>query len=218
MNGRNDQEWVIPDYDEEIENVKKLISSCKRELKANKVEVIPHFNEIVNRELDAIIDILVKIDHFHASARCVRAALELTMINLYRYFFPGGRPTDASFWKKYGLKRLTHRTKSPLLRLVGEGVIDDVEFGLFCETYGNLSGYVHHRVTYELCHILPEVIKSEQYYAAVVRYAGRKGRIARIVKSSLIKYSLEPALETLLRFIRKHKDIQAKHSFYASTS
>jgi len=213
MPAQDDQEWKIPDYDEEIENVKTLVSSCKRELSTNKVEVIPHFNEILNRELDAIIDILVKIDHFHASARCVRAALELTMVNLYRCFYPGGRLSDISFWDKYGLKGLTHRTKSPLLRLVGEGLIDDVEFGLFCETYGNLSEYVHYRVTYELCHTLPEIIKSEQYYAAVVRYAGRKGRIARIVKSTLIKYSLEPALETLLRFIRKHKDLQVKHSY-----
>ena len=213
MHAQDNQEWIIPDYDEEIENVKTLVSTCKRELSTNEVEVIPHFNEILNRELDAIVDILVKIDHFHASARCVRAALELTMINLYRYFYPGGRVVDASFWEKYGLKCLTHRTESPLLQLIDEGVIDDDEFGLFCETYRNLSEYVHHRVTYELCHTLPKIIKSEQYYADVVRYAGRKGRIARIIKSTLIKYSLEPALETLLRFIRKHKDIQVKHSF-----
>ncbi len=213
MNGQDDLEWKIPDYDEEIGNVKTLISSCKKELRKNTVEVIPHFNEILNRELDAIVDILVKIDHFHASARCARAALELTMVNLYRCFYPGGRLTNMSFWKKYGLKRLTHRTESPLLQLIDEGVIDDVEFGIFCEAYGNLSEYVHYRVTYELCHTLPKIIRSEQYYAAVVRYAGKKGRIARIIKSTLIKYSLKPALETLLWFIRKHKDIQVKHGF-----
>jgi hypothetical protein len=78
MHAQDDQERKIPDYDEEIENVKTLISSCRRALKTNNVEVIPHFNEILSRELDAIIDILVKVDHFHASARCARAALELT--------------------------------------------------------------------------------------------------------------------------------------------
>ena len=211
MRPQDDQEWKIPNYDEEVENVKKLVSTCKRELSTNKVEAIPHFNEILNRELDAIIDILVKIDHFHASARCARAALELTMINLYRYFYPGGRVVDGSFWEKYGLKRLTHRTESPLLQLIEAGVIDDVEFDAFCGTYGNLSEYVHHRVTYELCHTLPEIIENTQYYADVVRYAGRKGRIARIIKSTLIKYSLEPALETLLRLIRKHRDLQVNY-------
>ena len=206
-------EFKIPDYDKEIVNVRALVKSCRAEIESNSIQVIPHFNEILSRELDAVIDTLTKIDHFHASARCARAALELTMINLYRYFHPGGRVVDASFWEKYGLKRLTHRTKSPLLQLIDEGVVDDDEFDIFCETYRNLSEYVHYRVTYELCHTLPKVIRNEQYYAEVVRYAGRKGRIARIVKSTLIKYSLEPALDTLLIFIRKHKDLQVKHSF-----
>jgi len=210
MRAQDDQEWTIPDYDEEIENVKILVSTCKRELGTNKVEVIPHFNEILNRELSAITDILVKIDHFHASARCARAALELTAINLYRYFYPGGRLMDMSFWEKYGLRRLSHRTESPLLKLVRDGVLDEVEFGLFCESYSNLSEYVHHRITYELCHTLPKKIKSEQYYAEVVRLAGKRGRIARIVKATLIKYSLEPALEVLLVLLRDYKRIKSK--------
>ena len=208
-----DEEFKIPDYHEEIKNVTILVKDCREELETNEIEAIPHFNEILSRELVAIIDTLTKIDHFHASARCARAALELTMINLYRYFYPRKKLLNMSFGKKYGLKRLTHRTESPLLQLIDAGVIDDVEFGLFCETYGHLSEYVHHRVTYELCHTLPKIIESEQSYADVLRYAGRKGRTARIVKSTLIKYSLEPALETLLRFIRKHADLQIGHSF-----
>jgi len=204
------EEFKIPDYHEEIENVKTLVKSCRKEVETNEIEVIPHFNEILSRELVAVMDTLTKIDHFHASARCVRAALELTMVNLYRYFYPGGRPIDGSFWEKYGLKSLSHRTKSPLLQLISEGVLDDIEFGLFCESYQNLSEYVHYRVTYELCHTLPRVIKNEQYYAEVVKLAGGRGRTARIVKATLVKYSLEPALEVLLALLRVYKRIESR--------
>ena len=198
------QEFKPPDYDEEIENVRDLVKSCRKTLESNNIQAIPHFNEILDRELEAIVDTLTKIDHFHSSARSARTALELTVVNLYRHFYPGGRPLDKSFWEKYGLRRLSHRTKSPLLELVRDGVLDEIQFGLFCESYSNLSEYVHHRITYELCHTLPRKIKSEQYYAEVVRLAGKKGRVARIVKATLIKYSLEPALEVLLMLLRNY--------------
>jgi len=151
-----DQEFEIPDYAEEIENVKKLVESCRKQLKSNKIQGIPYINEILNRELDAVVDALTKIDHFHASARSARAALELSAVNLYRHFYPGGRLLDMSFWEKYGLKKLTHKSESPLLELVREGIWDDVQFDLFCESYRNLSEYVHHRVTYHLVHTVPK--------------------------------------------------------------
>lgn len=207
-----DEEFKVPDYDEEIENVKALVKSCRTEIESNNIQVVPYFNEIVSRELDAIIDTLTKIDHFHASARCVRAALELTAVNLYRYFYPSGRLLSISFWEKYWLRSLSHRTKSPLLELVGDGVLWEEDFHSFRESYKALSDYVHFRVTYELCHTLPEKIRNPQYYVDVLRLAGKKTSIARIVKATLIKYSLEPALETLLRFVRKHKDLPVRRS------
>lgn len=201
-------EFKIPDYDAEIRNVKALVKSCREQLESNHIQAIPHFNEIMNRELDAVVDVLTKVDHFHACARCARAALELTVVNLYRHFYPGGRLLDGSFWEKYGLKSLTHRTESPILKLVREGVLDDIEFGFFCESYKNLSEYVHYRITYELCHTLPRIIRSEQYYAEVVKLAEKKGRVATIVKATLIKYSLEPALEALLMLLKSYKRVR----------
>ena len=196
-----EQEFKIPDYDEEIENVSALVQTCRIELESNKIQGIPYFNEILDRELDAIIDCLTKINHFHASARSARTALELTAINLYRYNYPGGKLVDASFYEKYGLRSLSHPKKSPLLDLVRNGVLGEEVFIRFCESYRDLSEYVHHRVTYVLSHTLPEKIKSSQDYAEVLRLAVKKGHTAIIVKSTLIKYSLEPALEVLLTLL-----------------
>jgi len=206
LNGR--QEFKIPDYTREVKKVQTLVDSCKIKLKSNKVEAIPHFNEIISRELDAVVETLTKIDHFHASARCARAALELTMVNLYRYFHPGGRLLNGSFLEKYGVKGLTHKTRSPILELVRDGILDEIEFGLFRESYSYLSSYVHYRITYELCHTLPTKIKSKQYYAEVLRLAVKKGRIARIVKATLIKGSLVPALETLNMLLKSYKRVR----------
>lgn len=209
MTLKEEPEFQIPDYEEQTKKVIALVASCKKKLESNKIEAIPYFNEILGRELDAVSDCLIRIDHFHASARCARATLELTMINLYRYFHSGGRLLDHSFKEKYGVKRLTSLKESPIRELISEGVIDDLEFGLFCESYGYLSGYVHSRVTYELCHTLPGEIKNVQWYAEVLKLSGEKGQTARIVKATLIKYSLIPALETLDMLLKGYKRIRS---------
>ena len=74
INLEEDEGFKISDYNEEIEKAKTLVESCKKELESNNVEAIPYFNEILNRELDAIMDTFTKIDHFHASARSARAS------------------------------------------------------------------------------------------------------------------------------------------------
>lgn len=199
-------EFKIPDYDTEIGNVKALIESCKKEISSNGIQAIPHFNAILSRELDAIKDIL-SIGHFHAAARSVRTALELVVTNLYRHFYPGGRLTDISFQAKYGVKRLSDRKRSPILQLVRDGILWEDEFLMFREWYKTLSSYVHYRITYELCHTLPKRIKNEQYYAEVARLAAEEDNTAKIVKATLIKYTLEPALETLHMLIKSYKRI-----------
>lgn len=206
-----DPEFEVFDFDKQVMQIESLVAKCRNQLKSNTIEAIPHFNEIMNRELDAVVDTLTKIDHFHASARCARAALELTMINLYGHFYPVGKGLiNDSFRTKYGVKGLTHRTKSPILQLVRDGILDEFEFGFFVESYGYLSDYVHYRVTYHLCHIMPKTIVSEEYYAEALRLAGEKGNTARIVKATLINYCLKPALETLSMLLKSYKRVKQK--------
>lgn len=196
-----DSEFAIFDYNEEVNKIKKIVDSYKKKLTSNKIEAIPSFNEIFVRELDAIVDTL-KIGHFHASARCTRAALELAFANLFFYTYgrSSSRLTDSSFSDKYGLARLTpltHKKKSPLLRLVTDGVLDDTEFYAFCEVYRDLSTYVHYRVTYHLAHVMPNKIKSEQWYAEALRLSGKEGKVADVVKATMVKYTIEPAFDVL---------------------
>jgi hypothetical protein len=113
-----------------------------------------------------------------------------------------------SFSEKYGLKCLTHKRKSPILELVRDGILDDIEFQAFCEVYSNLSNYVHYRVTYHLAHVIPNKIKSEQFYAEALRLSSKKGITARFVKATMIKYSLEPALEVLNMLLESYKLIR----------
>ena len=200
-----DEGFKISDYNEEIEKVKTLVKSCRKELESNNVEAIPYFNDILNRELDAIVETLTKIDHFHASARSARTALELTAVNLYRHFHPGGSLLDTSFWERYGLRGLSHPKKSPLLELVRAGILWEETFHRFRESYKDLSEYVHHRVTYHLYKTLPEKVKGPQQYAEVMRLAVKKGRVAEIVKATLIEYTLEPALEVLQVLLKSYK-------------
>jgi hypothetical protein len=204
-----DPEFEIFDYEKQVIQVISLVAKCKTQLTFNTLETIPYFNEIMNRELDAIIDTLTKINHFHASARCARAALELTLINLYGHFHSQGSLLSASFKEKYGVKKLTHKTESPILELVENGVLDQLEFDLLRESYSNLSNYVHSRETYHLFHTLPHMIKSEQYYADVLKLAGERGNTARIVKATLINYSLKPGLETLLMFLKIYERVKS---------
>jgi hypothetical protein len=204
-----DPEFEVFDFDKQVMQVESLVAKCRDQLKSNRIETIPHFNEIMNRELDAVVDTLTKIDHFHASARCARAALELTMINLYGRFYPVGKGLiNDSFRTKYGVRGLTHRTKSPILKLVRDGILDEVEFGFFVESYGYLSDYVHNRVTYHLCHIMPRTIVSVEWYAEALRLAGKQGRTARIVKATLINYCLVPGLETLNMLLKSYKRVK----------
>lgn len=202
-----DDEFKIPDYDTEIGNVKALVEFCRKEIRSNRIQAIPHFNAILNRELDAVVDIL-SIGHFHAAARSARTALELVITNLYRHFYPGGRLEDISFQAKYGVRRLSDRKRSPILQLVRDGILWEDEFLMFREWYKTLSGYVHYRITYELCHTLPKRIKNEQYYAEVARLAEEEGGVAKVVKATLIKYSLEPALETLHILLKSYRRIR----------
>jgi hypothetical protein len=91
---------------------------------------------------------------------------------------------------------------------VRDGILWEDEFLMFRESYKTLSSYVHYRITYELCHTLPKRIKNEQYYAEVARLAEEKGDVAKIVKATLIKYALEPALETLHILLKGYKRIR----------
>ena len=41
-----DEGFKISDYNEEIEKVKTLVESCRKELESNNVQAIPYFNDI----------------------------------------------------------------------------------------------------------------------------------------------------------------------------
>jgi hypothetical protein len=77
-----DPEFQIPDYDSVIKQVKKIVAVCRKKIRVNKNEAIHDFNQVLERELDAILDNLVVTNHSHASARCLRAALELVAKNI----------------------------------------------------------------------------------------------------------------------------------------
>lgn len=193
-------EFVIPDYNEEIEIIKKQTKLAKNYLIRNNIESIPHINIILDRELDAVLDNLIMIDHYHSAARCVRTALELAAKNLYFGNYPSkiGGPSTISFSDKFPIKRLTHRTESPLLNLVSDGVMSEDLFLRFREVYKDLSGFVHHRITYELAHTLPHIFPSTQHYSTALKMATSKEKEEKIVKATLIKYQLNPALQVLI--------------------
>jgi hypothetical protein len=194
-----DPEFQIPDYDSVIKQVKKLIAVCREKIRANKNEAIHDFNQIFERELDAILDNLVVINHFHASARCLRAALELVAKNICISGGYGEKTglCELSFADKYKVRKLTWKNESPLLNFVRAEIISEELFSNFRETYGNLSKYVHYRITYELAHTRPDLIKNEQWYAKAAWLVSQKGRNGRDVKATMIEYTLVPALEVL---------------------
>lgn len=194
----DDSGFHIPDYDRVIEQVESLILVCRGKIRLNKNEAIHDLNKIVERELDAVHDNLVIINHYHAAARCVRAALELVAKNIcIAGGYGGGKLSNMSFADKYKVRKLSSRKESPLLNFVGEGMISEELFSDFIEFYGNLSKYVHYRVTYDLAHTRPDLVKNEQWYSTVVWLASEKGKDGRDVKATLIEYTLIPALGVL---------------------
>ncbi len=199
----NDPEFPILNYDTEVQKIKDSVDRCRSLLNSNSIQAIPNFNEILNRELEAITDILA-IGHFHAAARCTRAAIELTAANLCLYHKLGGsgRLTDISFSKKYRVSGLTNKKDSPLLKLVKLGIIDDPLFSAFRVVYGDLSCYVHYRVSYYLIHVMPERLESEYHYAETLRLSEKNDETGKTVKATMVKLILEPAffvLEILLK-------------------
>jgi len=52
----HNEEFPIPDYNEELRKVKRVIKECKKTLTLVKVEEIPYFSKVLERELDAILD------------------------------------------------------------------------------------------------------------------------------------------------------------------
>jgi hypothetical protein len=201
-------EFEAFNYENEVQKINASIKLCKKILSSNKIQAIPSFNEIMERELEAVIDTL-NIGHFHAAARCTRAALELAAGNLCLYFKVSGsrRLINISFAKKYTLKGLTHKKKSPLLDLITIGVIDDLMFDAFRETYGELSSYVHYRVTYHLCHVIPEQIRSAHNYSEALRLSGKNDELGKLVKATMVNRTLGSAFEVLHLFLKSHQSL-----------
>jgi hypothetical protein len=195
---KDNPEFQIYDYDKEVQIIADRIERCKKIINSNEIQAIPSFNEIILREFEAVLDTL-RIGHFHASARCARAALELTAANLclYHHVSGDGRLIDMSFSKKYRVYGLTHKKNSPILQLIKLGILDDFIFRAFCEEYSELSSYVHYRETYHLIHIMPELIGSEHNYSEVLRLSGNNDEIGRIVKATMIHKTLGTAFEVL---------------------
>jgi hypothetical protein len=202
-------EFEAFDYETEVQKINISIKQCRSILNSNKIQAIPDFNEIMERELEAIRDTL-KICHFHAAARCTRAALELTAANLCLYFNVSGsrRLINSSFSQKYSVQGLTHKKKSPLLELLRLGVIDDAMFNAFCYTYSELSSFVHYRESYHLCHIIPDL--DEHDYSEVLRLSGKNDKTGRIVKATMVNRTLEPAFEILQLFLKSHQSLSRK--------
>jgi hypothetical protein len=162
----------------------------------------------MNRELDAVLDNLVVVNHYHAAARCVRAALELVAKNIC---ISGGYGEKSglctlSFADKYKVRRLSSKNGSPLLNFVREEIVTEKLFYDFIEAYGNLSKYVHNRITYELVHTRPDLIESEEWYSTAVWLVSEKGKDGRDVKATMIMFNLIPALEVLRDLLDVCKD------------
>jgi hypothetical protein len=198
----NSEEFPVPDFTMEVAKAERTMNACKEILPDIKTEGIPYFAEILRRELEAVLDNLTVVDHYHAASRCARAALELTMKNMYFAKYPKGRLLAMSFSNKYFVPNLTSKESSPLLRLVRDGSISEFQFQEFREKYKILSDYVHHRTTYDLFHTLSRLFPTEVDYAQVVKTVAGKNQEARIVKATLLKFELNPALELLFDLLR----------------
>lgn len=202
MKMTNAEEFPIPDYNEELRNVKRVIKECKKILALVKVEGIPYFSKVLERELDAISDNLTIVDHYHAASRCLRAALELAAKNIYLAKYGHAQFMAISFSDKYYVPFLSSRKKSPLRRLVRDEIMPEYLFLEFSEKYQNLSKYVHYRTTYDLYHTLRRVFPMDRDFAKVLKMSGDKTKEASIVKATLIKFELVPALDALLEFLK----------------
>ncbi len=195
------KEFSVPDYSVELRRVERIIEECKKTLTLVKMDGIPYFSKVLERELDAILDNLTIVDHFHAASRCLRAALELTAKNIYLAKYGQAQLIATSFSDKYYVPFLSSRKKSPLRRLITDGIMPEHLFLAFREEYQNLSKYVHYRTTYDLYHTLRRVFPSEADFAKVLKMSGDKTREASIVKATLMKLELMPAFDVLVELL-----------------
>lgn len=196
------KEFPTPDYNVELGNVERLIEKCKKTLVLAKAEGIPYFSKVLERELDAILDNLIIVDHYHAASRCLRAALELTAKNIYLVKYGHAQFMAMSFSDKYYVPYLSSRKNSPLRRLVRDETMPEYLFLEFRENYRKLSKYVHYRTTYDLYHTLRKHFPRDGDFAKVMKMSGDKTKEAFIVKATLMKFELLPALNVLLELLK----------------
>jgi len=206
----NSNEFPVPSFQDEVAKAQRTVRACNCVLSRVRIDGIPSFQEILRREMEAVLDNLTIVDHYHAASRCARAALELAMKNMYLAKYGKGRLLAMSFSDKYYVPKLTSRDSSPLLRLVRDGIISEYQFQEFREKYKILSDYVHHRTTYDLCHTLSKLFPMESDYAQVVKTVAGKSGEAKIVKATLLKFELNPALDLLLDLLKVTNLIESK--------